>query len=149
MKVILTQDIPGVGKKWEIKDVKPGYGRNYLLSRDLAIPLTPGNLKDVQLRQKQEAQKKAIQKDLLKKSFESLKDFNFIIERKANEKGHLYDAVDIKEIAEFLKKKIKAEIPLDYIKLDKPIKEIGKYKIPLQKEDLEISFEIEIKPKED
>jgi large subunit ribosomal protein L9 len=149
MKVILTQDIPGVGKKWEVKDVKPGYGRNYLLSRNLAIPATDGNLKDIQLKQKQDVQKRAVQKDLFEKSLGSLRDFTFVIERKANEKGHLYDAVDIKEIAGLLKEKIKAEIPFEYIKLDKPIKEIGKHKVAIQKGDLETPFEIEIKPKED
>ncbi len=47
MKVILLQDVPGVGKKWEVKEVKNGYAGNYLLPRNLAVMATPGALKDV------------------------------------------------------------------------------------------------------
>lgn len=145
MKVILLQDVPGVGKKWEVKEVKNGYAGNYLLPRNLAVMATKGALKDIKLRQAQEAQKRAVQEDLLGKSFESIRDTVLIIERKANEKGHLFDGVDVKEIAELLGEKIKADVPAESINLEKTIKEIGKHKISIQKGDLEVPFEIEIK----
>lgn len=146
MKIILLQDVPEVGKKWETKEVKGGYARNYLLTRGLATLATPGALKDIELKQKQEVQKKAIQEDLLLKSFDSLRDSVFTIARKANEKGRLFDGLDIKEVGEILKEKLKIEIPLEFVKLEKPIKAIGKYKISVQKGDREIFFEIEITP---
>lgn len=166
--MILLQDVPGVGKKWEAKEVKGGYARNYLLVRNLAAIATQSALKDVKLKQEQEAQKSAIQKDLLEKTIDSLQDKVFIIERKANEKGHLFDGVDAREIAEILKEKFppkarfagaiarradqplaeKIEIPFEYIKLEKPIKEIGKHEIMVQKGDRQVSFQIEIKPEE-
>lgn len=148
MKIILLQDVAGIGKKWEIKEVKGGYARNYLFAQNLALLATPKAIKDAELKQKQDTQKKIIQKDLLEKSFEALRDFTFVVERKANEKGHLYDAVDIKEIAELLKEKLKGEIPSEYIKLEKPLKEIGKHEIVLQKGDWQVPFQIEIKAKE-
>ncbi len=149
MKVILTQDVPGVGKKWEIKEEKGGYTRNYLLARDLAILATPKTLKDAKLKQGQEAQKRALHEDLLGKSLESLKDSVIVIERKANEKGHLFDGVDAKEIAGLLGEKLKGEISPDYIQLEKPIKEIGKHEITIQKGDHKVSFQMEIKAEED
>ncbi len=149
MKIILLQDVPGVGKKWEIKEEKGGYARNYLLARNLATLATPKALKDAKLKQAQEAQKRALHEDLLGKSLESLKDSAIIIERMANEKGHLFDGVDAKEIAGLLKEKLKGEISPDYIQLEKPIKEIGKHEITVQKGDLKVSFTIEIKTKED
>ena len=149
MKIILLQDVAGVGKKWEVKEEKGGFSRNYLLARNLAILATPKTLKDAKLRQEQETQKKALHEDLLGKSLENLKDSAIIIERKANEKGHLFDGVDIKEIAGFLKEKLKGEISPDYIQLEKPIKEIGKHEITVQKGDHKVSFQIEIKAKED
>lgn len=147
MKVILLQDIAGVGKKWDVKNVKGGYGRNYLLARNLAVLATAKALKEAKLKKEREVQKKAVQKDLFEKSLESLQDFAFVVERKANEKGHLYDSVDVREIAELLKEKLGGEIPLEYIKLENPIKEIGKHKITVQKEDVKASFEIEIIPR--
>jgi large subunit ribosomal protein L9 len=144
MEVILLQDVPGIGKKWEVKNEKGGYARNYLLARKLAILATPKALKDAKLKQEQEAQKRAVKEDLMEKSLESLKDVVLTIERKANEKGHLYDAVDAREIAELLKEKLKGEIPLEYIKLEKPIKELGKHEIMLQKGEQQATFQIEI-----
>lgn len=149
MKIILLQDVPGVGKKWEVKEEKGGYGRNYLLARNLAILATPKALKDVRIRQEQEVQKKALHEDLLNKSLKSLKDSVITIERKANEKGHLFDGVDVKEIAGLLGEKLKGAITSDDIQLEKPIKEIGKREITVQKGDHKVSFQIEIKAKED
>ncbi len=146
MKVILLKDVPGVGKKWEIKDVKGGYGRNYLMATGLAILATEASVKNAQLKREQEVQKKIIQDNLLEKSFDSLNDFTLVIERKANEKGHLFDGIDNREIAELLTEKLKGEIPPEYIKLEKPIKEIGKHKITIQKGDQRAVFDLEIKP---
>ncbi len=109
MEVILTQDVPGVGKKWEVKEEKGGYARNYLLARGLAILATPQAIKNSNLKKGYEAKKRAIQDDLFEKSLVSLQDFTFVIEKRVNDKGHLYDAVDIKEIAGLLKEKLKAE----------------------------------------
>ncbi len=145
MKVILLEDISGVGKKWEIKEVKDGYGRNYLLARNLVKIATAGVLEDAKLKRRQEVQRRAIQENLLQKSLESLKDSVITIERKANEKGHLFDGLDVREISGILEEKLKAEVPLEYIKLEKTIKEIGKHKIAIRKGDWETSFEIEIK----
>ena len=146
MKVILLEDVSGIGKKWEIKEVKDGYGRNYLLARNLAKLATAGALEDVKLKRQQESQKKAIQENLLQKSLESLKDFVIMIEKKANEKGHLFDGLDAREISGILGEKLKAKVPFEYIKLEKTIKEIGKHQIIIRKGDWKTSFEIEIKP---
>ncbi len=146
MKIILLQDVAGVGKKWEIKEVKGGYGRNYLLAHNLAILATAKTLKDAKLKKEQGTQKQAVQKNLLEKSLKSLQNFTFTIEKKANEKGHLYDALDIKEIAELLTEKLKSEILPENIKIEKPIKETGKHEIAVAKGDRQVSFEIEIVP---
>lgn len=145
MRVILLQDVAGVGKKWEIKEVKNGYAGNYLLPRNLAVMATERALKDLKLKQAQEVQKKAIQEDLFGKSLESVRDTVLVIERKTNEKGHLFDGVDAKEIAGLVEEKTKIKIPAEYINLEKTIKEVGKYKISIRKGDREVPFEIEVK----
>lgn len=146
MKIILLQDVPNVGKKWDVKEIKGGYARNYLLPANLAVLATVKAVKDAELKKTQEAQRKEIQENLLEKSLDSLKDFTLVIERKTNEKGHLYDAVDVKEIAGLLTEKLKSEIFPEHIKIEKPIKETGKYEIAVAKGDRQVSFEIEIKP---
>ena len=147
MKVILTQDVPGTGKKWDVKEIKGGYARNYLLPANLAVLATPKVIKDAELKKTQEAQKKEIQENLLEKSLDSLKDFTLVIERKTNEKGHLYDAVDVREIADLLTEKLKSEIPPENIKIEKPIKETGKHEIAVQKGDHQVLFQMEIIPR--
>ncbi len=149
MKIILLQDVPGVGKKWEVKQVKGGYARNYLLARNLAVLATKSALKDVKIKHEQEVQKRAVHEDLFDKALESLKDSVIVIERKANEKGHLFDGVDVKEIAGLIEEKLKGEISPDYIQFEKPIKEIGQHEITIQKKDHKVSFKIEIKAEED
>ncbi len=86
-----------------------------------------------------------MQEDLLGKSLESIRDTVLVIERKTNEKGHLFDGVDAKEIAELVEEKTKIKIPAEYINLEKAIKEVGKYKISIRRGEQEVPFEIEIK----
>ncbi len=146
MKIILLQDIAGIGKKWEVKEIKGGFARNYLLARNLAVLATPKAQKDAELKRKQKAQGKAVQEDLLLKSLASLHGAVLEIERKANEKGHLFDGLDVKEIGEIIKEKLNVEIPLDLVRLEKSIKETGRHKITVVHKDKETFFEIEIKP---
>ncbi len=148
MRIILLQDVPGIGKKWETKEAKGGYARNFLLARKLAVLATPASLKDAELKKAQEFKKRLVQEDLFEKLLESLKDAVFVVERKVNEKGHLFDGFDVKEIAGLLEEKLKGKIPLEYIKLEKPIKEIGKHEITVQKGDRKATFQLEVKPEE-
>lgn len=145
MKIILLKDVPGVGEKWDVKKVKGGYARNYLIINGLAIMATKKALKEAQIKKEREKQNKAVRENLFEKSLDSLKESNLIAEKKANEKGHLFDGVDAREIAEIIKEDLKIEIPPEYIKLEKPIKEIGKHEIVVQKGEREINFQLEIK----
>lgn len=152
MKIILLKDVPGVGQKWDVKEVKAGYGRNYLIARGLAVLAAPKALKEAQLKKEREKQNKAVQENLLEKSLERLGGANIVIEKKANEKGHLFDGVGAEEIAEIIKENLKIEIPAEYIRLEKPIKEIGRHEIAVQKGlpagkagEREIKFQLEIK----
>lgn len=144
MKVVLSQDVPNVGKKWDVKEVKNGYGRNYLLARNLAKLATGKTLKEAEQKNKQDFQEKALQENLLRKSLESLKDSIITVEKKVNEKGHLFDGLDAREIAGILKEKINIKISPEHIELGEAIKEMGKHKITFRKGDWETSFEIEI-----
>jgi len=145
MKIILLKDVPGAGEKWDVKEVKGGYARNHLIANGLAVMATAKALKEAQIKKEREKQSKAVQENLLEKSLDSLEETNLVAEKKANEKGHLFDGVDAREVAEIIKENLKIEILPEYIKLEKPIKEIGRHEIAVQKSGREINFQLEIK----
>lgn len=127
MKVILLRDIPKIGKKYEVKDVAPGYGRNFLLQRGLAREASPAALKLLaQERSKQEAIA-AGERSVLEKALRPPGGGPFIIElkRQANAEGHLFAGIRALDIAEEFSRKIGIEIKPESIKLQKNIKTLG------------------------
>jgi len=132
MKVILLQDVPNLGKKYEVKNVSDGYGRNFLLAKSLAKLATTQTIQSIEKEKKRSEQKKQIQQDILEKNFADLKDLKITIKKKANEKGHLFATIHPEEISKILKEQERLEIPAEMIELEKPIKEIGEYKIKVK-----------------
>lgn len=132
MKVILLQDVPNVGRKYEVKNVSDGYARNFLFPRKLAEIATTKAIQALELKKKQLEEEKKIQQDLLKKNLEALNGIKISIKEKTNEKGHLFAAIHQKEIAKILKEQKHIEIFEEMIELEKPIKEIGEYEIKVK-----------------
>jgi large subunit ribosomal protein L9 len=130
MKVILLKDIPSIGRTGEIRDVKDGYARNFLLPRGLAAPATEGNLQN--LAQTREAAKQREDRILrevatLKTRLEAL-----VIEvrARAGEDGRLFGSVTAQDIADEINKK-GVEITKKQVELVEPIKTTGFYKVPV------------------
>ena len=84
MKVILSQDITGVGRKGEVKNVSDGYAGNFLLPKKLAQVATPAAIASAEKMKNQMEQDREIQKDILEKNIKSLKDLKVQIKAKAN-----------------------------------------------------------------
>jgi len=141
MKLILLQDIPKLGKKYDVKNVKDGFGRNFLLPNKLAELATAGNLKNLETRKKAEEIKKQKFEQMLSQTLENLKDKEIIITAKANEKGELYGSVSAAGIAEELKKQ-GFDIAEENILLAENIKKIGEYEIELRPGETKISFKL-------
>src|SRR3954468_22263922 len=103
VKLLLKESIKNVGKVGDVVEVSPGYARNYLLPKDLAVEPTPNNVKKIEARKKEierlEAEKRADQAKLI----ERLSGVEVTLERRANEQGHLYGAVSATDIANALK----------------------------------------------
>lgn len=125
MKVVLTKDIKGTGKAHTAVDVKDGHALNYLIPRGLAKPATEAALKQAEQRAKQAQERRALDEKLISERLAALAEERLVFTKKANEKGHLYDGVDAKEIAE------KAGLPVDAISLEKPFKELGTFEVPV------------------
>lgn len=132
MKVILLQDVPGIGKKYDIKNVSNGYARNFLIPRKLAQIATTQSIQSIEKQKKQKEQEKEVQKDILGKNIETLENLTISVTEKASEKGHLFAGIDKEKISKILKEQKQIDIPVDIIELEKPIKEIGEYKIKVK-----------------
>ena len=127
MKVILSQDVAGVGRKGEIKNVSDGYAGNFLLPKKLAQIATPNALVVAEKLKNQMEQDREVQKDILEKNIKGLKDLKVQIKAKANEKGHLFSIIHPDEISKILKEQYHLDIPSKIIEIEKPIKEIGEH----------------------
>jgi large subunit ribosomal protein L9 len=142
MQLVLTEDVPHLGKQGEMVEVKPGYGRNYLLPRGMATIPTAHNLRlleryKIRVQQAREARIA----DLKALAAQILQMPGITIEANANEEGHLYGSVGSAEISKGLKAK---GLPVDteMVRLEGPIKEMGLFAIKLN-----LGFDIETEVK--
>ena len=142
MKVIFLQDVPRVGKKYDIKEVNDGFVMNFLIPRKLAELATPSAVANLEKRKKNIEIEREVQTDLLMKNLEEIKGKVITIKGKANEKGSLFKAIHKKEIVEEMKKQNHADINEDFIILLKPIKEVGEFDIPIEIKNKKSSFKL-------
>lgn len=131
MKVIFLKDVSRVGKKNDIKEVHDGYAINFLFPKKLAISATVQNLAELERNKKEVSIKREVQGELLMKNLEEIKNVTITIKGKANEKGHLFSAIHKKELVQAIQKEKHVEIDEDFMELEKPIKEIGEFEIPV------------------
>lgn len=130
VRIILKKDYPNLGKKDEVKIVKMGYAKNFLLPKKIAVLATPENIR--LLKQKLEKQQKEKQKELkkLEELQKLIENKTFEILKKAKKDGSLYAQVSkldvIKAIKNTLKNK-KIELEKQKIELPQKIKKIGEY----------------------
>ncbi len=142
MKVIFLQDVQRVGKRHDVKEISDGYAMNFLFPRKLAEPATPKAVAELQKRMKNIEIEREVQEDLLMKNLEEIKDKVVTIKGKANEKGHLFSAIHKKEIITEMKNQEHADINEEFIVLDKPIKEVGEFEIPISIKGKKSSFKL-------
>lgn len=128
MKVILTQDVKGQGKKDQVVEVSDGYARNFLLPKKLAIPADSKALNEVKNKEASKAHKLDVEKQ---NALEISKKLETIVVRflyAAGPDKRLYGSVTSKEIAEALKKDHGIEIDKRKITLATPIKSFGRFR---------------------
>ncbi|MES2315369.1 MAG: 50S ribosomal protein L9 [Patescibacteria group bacterium] len=147
MKVIFLKDVPRVGRKYDVKEVNGGYATNFLLPRKLAELATTKALAALETRQKDIQIEREVQDDLLMKNLEEIKGKVVHITAKADEKGHLFKGIHNKEIAEAMKAEHRADITPEFITLEKPIKEVGEFEIPILVKGKKSSFKLVVETK--
>ena len=132
MKVILNQDIKGVGKKDQIINASDGYARNFLFPKNLAIPADKGNMAKLQTRKDSANHKKAVELEQAEKIKEQISKIELIIKAKTGDNGKLFGSITAKEIAENLDKQYKIKVDKKKVNLKDSIKELGTVNVPIK-----------------
>ncbi len=150
MKVILKQDVENLGSKGDIVDVAPGFGRNYLVPKKIALEVTSSNMKMIEIERR--ALKKRLEKE--RQSFEGLiqklNQVALTFKRKSGEKDVIFGSVSSLDIKDALQE-LGFEIDKKKILLEEPIKRLGNYSVPIkifQEDKAEIKVEV-LKPEEE
>ena len=129
-KVILVGDVQELGKRGQVVQVAKGYGRNYLIPKQLAMPVTPGNLKMVEQQRLVAVKREVKYKEEAQLLVQELDRLHLVFSRKAGETGLLFGSVTAKDVGDLLAQQ---GIRLDRRKilLELPIKKIGNFNVPV------------------
>ena len=128
MKVILTQDVKGTGKKGEVVEVSAGYAQNFLLKRKLAVEATNQAMNELKNEQASKQHKIDLEMQAARDNVAKMKDKKIIVKAKAGAGGRLFGSVTAKEIAE------QHGVTIDKRKIDLPleIKSFGSFRAILK-----------------
>lgn len=128
MELLLKQHVEHLGRTGDVVDVKPGYARNYLLPRGLAVMVTKNNMAEIARARAQAVAEEEARVAGLRELATKVSEASVTIEGKANEDGHLFGSVTAAQIAAGLRAK---DLPIDekQVRLESPLKEIGVYDI--------------------
>ncbi|MEX0769697.1 MAG: 50S ribosomal protein L9 [Balneolaceae bacterium] len=126
MKLILKEDIEKLGSAGEVVDVKPGYGRNYLIPQQKAVMATEGALREIESRKRQAALRAELTVDAAKELAEKIETISVTIPVTTGEEDKIHGTVTNIQIAEALEEK---DILVDRrkISLDQDVKSLGEY----------------------
>ncbi|NLV36719.1 MAG: 50S ribosomal protein L9 [Clostridiaceae bacterium] len=132
MKVILKQDVKGLGKTEDLVNVSDGYARNFLFPRGLAAEANASNINIMKTKKEAEKSKRARELAQAKELAERLKTTLVVIKTKSGESGKLFGSITSKDISDKLKKDFSIDIDKKKIVLPEPIKSTGSFEIEVK-----------------
>ena len=147
MKVILTQDVRGQGKRGQMIEVSDGYARNFLLPRKLAQEATADNINTMRMNDKATQERQAKERAEALDLRNRMKDMTIVVTAKGGGSGRLFGSVTNTEVSEALAKQAGIQLDKRKIVLDEPIKAVGVYTVKC-KLGYEINAELKIEVKE-
>lgn len=147
MKLILTAPVEGLGSEGDIVDVADGYGRNFLLPRNLAIKATGGALKHATAlkdAREESARKARLEAETIASG---LVGTRIVIGAQSGDEGKLFGSIGVTDIVEGVKKFAGVDLDRGAVKLDKPIKAIGLHEVPIKlHRDVQFTLTLDVIP---
>jgi len=131
MKVILKQDVEKLGRRGDVVNVAPGFGRNYLIPRKMALAVTPTNLKTIEIERAALKKKLEIERKSFQSLAEKLNQVSLTFTRRAGDKDVIFGSVSAGDVKEALDA-LGYEIDKKKILLDEPIKRLGNFAVPVK-----------------
>ena len=149
MKVILTEDLRGTGKKGEAVEVRDGYGRNYLVPKGLALLATEGNIKRFGNIVKNIQDKKGRTLKTATDTKEKLEEISLTIRKRAGADGKLFGSVTHKDVADAIKEALDLDIDRKGVRINEPIRSTGAYTLEIHLEqNVNATVKVEVEKKE-
>jgi large subunit ribosomal protein L9 len=149
MKVILTEDLRGTGKKGEAVEVRDGYGRNYLVPKGLALLATESNIRRFENIIKNLQDKKGRALKAAADIKEKLEEASLIIKKRAGADGKLFGSVTHKDVADAIKEALGVEIDRKSVKIGEPIRSTGAHTLEIHLErNVNATVKVEVEKKE-
>ncbi len=132
MKVILTQDVKGQGKKGDLINVSDGYARNFLFPKGLAKEASKQAMNELEGKRGAEQYHKNVEEEKARNIAERMKEITVKLEAKAGAGGKLFGSITSKDVAEALKAQFKIDIDKRKIELKDGIKTCGTTEVPVR-----------------
>lgn len=131
MKVILKQDVEKLGRRGDIVNVAPGFGRNYLIPRKMALAVTPTNVKMIEIERQSLKKKVEAERQTFQSLVQKLNQVSLTFTRRAGEKDVIFGSVSSGDVKEALGG-LGYDIDKKKILLEEPIKRLGNFSVPIK-----------------
>lgn len=132
MKLILTQEVTGLGAPGDVVEVKAGYGRNYLVPRSLAMPWTRGSEQQIEMIKRGRAAREIRSQDDAREAASRLSGLNVRLRTRAGQGGRLFGSVSTADIAAAVRSAGGPELDRRKIEVANPIKTIGSHRVSVR-----------------
>ena len=132
MKVVFLEDVEGVAHGGEVKDVKNGFARNYLLPKNLAAPATHNNLQRIEKLRRQANVDRVEKLEDMKSVAEGISGTEIFMEMRAGANDRLYGSVTGTMIADSVSDKTGISVERRWVQLDNPIRETGEFDVSIR-----------------
>ena len=149
-RLILTEDVTGLGHKGEVVEVAPGYARNYLLPRRKAVRATAKAIAHIQALKQAKLAEFMRRKSDAEQVATRLVGKMVVIAARASDAGNLYGSVGPKDVVEAVRRDTGFNLESDHVVLDSPIRSVGQYPVTIRPhEDVQFPITVDIYPAED
>lgn len=147
MKLILTQEVSGLGEPGEVVEVKDGYGRNYLLPRSLATPWTKGGQKQVDDIRRARRAREIASVEEAQSVRATLQEQPVRLSANAGQGGRLFGAITPADVAEAVRAATGKDVDRRKVEIGQPIKALGSYTVTVRLHpDVQASVDVEVVP---